>query len=470
MDYWNLTIEETLAAFQRGEFLVSEYIEGLLERCERYRYLNAFISQDPERIIEAARKADRTLRSGMVSGMLHGIPILLKDNIDTADLPTTGGTPALKNHRPGRNAPIVQTLIDEGAIIFGKANLHELALGITNNNSAFGPVRNPFDPARIPGGSSGGCGAAVSAGLVPIGIGTDTGGSVRIPAALCGIVGFRPTIGRYPQAGIVPISHTRDTAGPMTRSVSDAVLMDRVISGSKDSVKPAKLTGMRLGVPRSPFYENIDPAVTDSMEAALSRFRNYGIDLVEADMPEVINIEEVVGFPIALYEIVFNLNRYLDEHGTGLDFSSLVAGVASPDVKSILERQLGQEAVPEALYRKAMHESRPALQTAYREYFAKNRLSGMVFPTTPLPAIPIWQDKTVVLNGEIVLTFPTFGRNTSPGSVAGIPGLSIPAGSSPDGLPIGVEIDGPCGKDDELLAMALAFEEREPSMAAPNLP
>jgi mandelamide amidase len=187
-------------------------------------------------------------------------------------------------------------------------------------------------------------------------------------------------------------------------------------------------------------------------------------------MPEVINIEEVVGFPIALYEIVFNLNRYLDEHGTGLDFSSLVAGVASPDVKSILERQLGQEAVPEALYRKAMHESRPALQTAYREYFAKNRLSGMVFPTTPLPAIPIGQDKTVVLNGEIVLTFPTFGRNTSPGSVAGIPGLSIPAGSSPDGLPIGVEIDGPCGKDDELLSMALAFEEREPSMAAPNLP
>jgi mandelamide amidase len=282
-------------------------------------------------------------------------------------------------------------------------------------------------------------------------------------------VGFRPTIGRYPQAGIVPISHTRDTAGPMTRSVSDAVLMDRVISGSKDSVKPVKLTDMRLGVPRSPFYENIDPVVTDSMEAALSRFRNYGIDLVEADMPEVINIEEVTGFPIVLYEIVFNLNRYLDEHGIGLDFSSIVDRVASPDVKAILEKQLGQD-VPEALYRKAIHESRPALQTAYREYFAKNRLSGMVFPTTPLPAIPIEQDKTVMLNGEAVPTFPTFIRNTCPGSVAGIPGLSIPAGSSPDGLPIGVEIDGPFGEDDALLAMALALEEREPSMAAPNLP
>jgi mandelamide amidase len=470
MDCWSLTVEKTLVAFQRGELRVLEYVEVLLERCERYRHLNAFISQDPEKILEAARQADRVLSSRKVPGALHGIPILLKDNIDTADMPTTGGTPALKNHRPAKNAPIVQILIDAGAILFGKANLHELAQGITNSNRAFGQVRNPFDPDRIPGGSSGGCGAAVGARLVPVGIGTDTGGSVRIPAALCGIVGFRPTLGRYPQAGIVPISHTRDTAGPMTRSVADVVLIDRVISGSKSIIRPAKLRGVRLGVPRSPFYENIHPAVADAIEAALSRFREYGIDLVEADMPGVENIDEVAGFPIALYETVFDLNHYLVEHGTGLDFSSLVARVASPDVKAILKGQLGRQAVPEALYRKAMDESRPALQTAYREYFADNHLSGMVFPTTPLPAIPIGQDKTVLLNGEVVPTFPTFIRNTSPGSVAGIPGLSIPAGMSPDGLPIGVEIDGPFGRDDEVLAMALAVEEREPSMAAPNLP
>jgi mandelamide amidase len=255
----------------------------------------------------------------------------------------------------------------------------------------------------------------------------------------------------------------------MARSVADAVLMDRIISGSKGIIKPAELRGMRLGVPRSPFYENIHPHVAETMGAVLSRFRNYGIDLVEADLPVAKNLDEVTGFPIALYENVFDLSRYLKEHGTGLDFSSVVAAVASPDVKALLERQLGPSAVSESIYRKAIDESRPALQTTYRDYFEKNSLSGMVFPTTPLPAVPIGQDKSTTLNREVVPTFPTFIRNTSPGSLAGIPGLSIPAGMSPEGLPIGVEIDGPFGKDDELLAMALALEEQEPPMAAPNL-
>jgi mandelamide amidase len=470
MDYWNLTIREALTAFMSGEVRVLDYIQGLLERCERYRYLNAIINQDPERITEAARQADRDLAAGNVRGALHGIPVLLKDNIDTSELPTTGGTPALKNYCPSQNAPIAQALIDEGAIIFGKANLHELAQGVTNNNSTFGQVRNPFDPDKIPGGSSGGCAAAVSARLAPVGIGTDTGGSVRIPAALCGIVGFRPTIGRYPQSGIVPISHTRDTAGLLTRSVADAVLVDRIISGNKERVHPIKLSGMRLGVPRTHFYENIHPTVADSMEAALNRLLSYGIDLVEADMPEVENLDRATGFPIALYENVFDLNNYLEEHGTGLNYSSLVATVASPDVKAILERQLGPDAVSKERYKKAIHESRPALKTVYSEYFTKNRLSGIIFPTTPLPAIQIGQDKNVILNGEAVPTFSIFIRNTSPGSVAGIPGLSIPAGMSPDGLPIGMEIDGPFGKDDELLAIGLALEELEPLPPVPNLP
>jgi len=470
MDFWNLTIKEVIAAFQSGELRVLEYIQGLLERCERFRYLNAIISQDPEKILKAARQADRDISSRNARGSLHGIPILLKDNIDTAELPTTGGTPALKNHQPVQNAPIAQALIDEGAIIFGKANLHELAQGVTNNNSAFGQVLNPFDPDKIPGGSSGGCGAAVSARLVPVGIGTDTGGSVRIPAALCGIVGFRPTIGRYSQAGIVPISHTRDTAGPMTRSVADAVLVDRVISGNKNSVYPANLRGLRLGVPRTPFYENIHTSVADSMEAALNRLQGYGIDLVEADMPEVENLDKAAGFPIAMYETVSDLNRYLAEHETGLDYSSLVAAVASSDVKAILERQLGQDAVSKERYEKAMHEIRPKLQAVFHECFRKNRLSGIVLPTTPLPAITIGPDNNITLNGEIVPIFPTFIRNTSPSSVAGIPGLSVPAGMSPEGLPIGMEIDGPFGKDDELLSIALALEEREPLPPVPDLP
>jgi mandelamide amidase len=271
VDLWNLTLIEAVSKLKRGEIRAAEYIEALLQRCGRHRELNAFIYQDFETIREAARHADEILDSGIALGPLHGAPIILKDNIDTATMPTTGGTPALKDHRPSRNAPIAQALINAGAIIFGKANLHELAQGITNNNRTFGPARNPYDPDRIPGGSSGGCGVAVGARLAPAAIGTDTGGLVRIPAALCGIIGFRPTIGRYPQGGIIPISHTRDTAGPMTRSVADVVLIDKVITGSMEEILPARLRGLRLGVPRAYFYENTDPAVADVMESALTR-------------------------------------------------------------------------------------------------------------------------------------------------------------------------------------------------------
>jgi len=246
-------------------------------------------------IREAARRSDEIFDLKIVLGPLHGAPIVLKDNMDTAAMPTTGGTPALKDHRPSANAPIAQALIDAGAIVFGKANLHELAQGITNNNRAFGPARNPYDPDKIPGGSSGGCAVAVSARLAPAAMGTDTGGSVRIPAALCGIVGFRPTMGRYPQQGVIPISHTRDTAGPMTRSVADAVLLDRVITGSMQEILPARLRGLRLGVPRAHFYENIDPAVNDAMDSALRRFRDYGIDLIEADLPGVGSLDRTAG-------------------------------------------------------------------------------------------------------------------------------------------------------------------------------
>ena len=469
MAYSDLTLTEAVRKLKRGEMTAVEYVEDLLRRCERYRGLNAFIHQDAEMIREAARRSDEIFDLKIVLGPLHGAPIVLKDNMDTAAMPTTGGTPALKDHRPSANAPIAQALIDAGAIVFGKANLHELAQGITNNNRAFGPARNPYDPDKIPGGSSGGCAVAVSARLAPAAMGTDTGGSVRIPAALCGIVGFRPTMGRYPQQGVIPISHTRDTAGPMTRSVADAVLLDRVITGSMQEILPARLRGLRLGVPRAHFYENIDPAVNDAMESALRRFRDYGIDLIEADLPGVGSLDRTAGFVIALYEGVADLNEYLASHQLGLDFAAIIAGVASPDVKTLLSGQLNRGAISKATYLEAIKEHRPRLQALYREYFAEHRLNGIVLPTTPLPAVPIGDDQTTTLNGETVPTFLTFIRNTSPQSLAGIPGINLPAGLSPDGLPIGVEIDGPFKSDDELLAIGLALEERETPFPAPDL-
>ncbi len=233
MDPSSLTISAAAAALRRREMTALAYADALLAQAEKAAKLNAFIHFDADQVRAAARAADAQRLAGAATlGALHGVPLALKDNLDTVDMPTTGGTPGLKGHRPKRNAAVVQKLLDAGAIAFGKANLHELAYGISNNNAGFGAARNPYDPSRIPGGSSGGVGAAVGARIVPGGIGSDTGGSVRVPAALCGIVGFRPSTGRWSQSGVVPISHTRDTPGPMTRSVADCVLLDGVVTGS----------------------------------------------------------------------------------------------------------------------------------------------------------------------------------------------------------------------------------------------
>lgn len=189
--------------------------------------------------------------SGDEPGPLAGISLILKDNINTADMPTSGGTPALQNNVPPKDAPIVSRLRRAGAIIVGKGNLHELSSGGTSNNATFGAVQNPHDPACVPGGSSGGVAAAVAAGITRAGIGTDTAGSVRAPAALCGVVGFRPTTGRYPGAGIVPLTASYDTAGPISLTVADAALLDSVLACTPNDVQKVQLDQLRFGVPRA---------------------------------------------------------------------------------------------------------------------------------------------------------------------------------------------------------------------------
>ena len=292
---------------------------------------------------------------------------------------------------------------------------------------------------------------------------------MRIPAALCGIAGLRPTVGRYSQAGIVPISHTRDTAGPMARSVADLALLDGVITNGPRDVKPAALKGLRLGVPRGYYYENLDTTLAPVVEAALKRLADAGVTLVEADVPNVKALDDAAGFPVALYETVTDLNMYLRDHRLGFDFAGLVAQVGSPDVKGILSSLLGDGAVPEAVYREAIQKHRPALQAAYADYFKVNRVDAMFFPTTPLPAARIGEDETVKLNGQDVPTFFTFIRNTDPASNAGTPGLSLPVGLTKDGLPVGMELDGPAGSDRALLAIGAALEAVFPPLPAPKL-
>ncbi|WP_209001028.1 indoleacetamide hydrolase [Stappia sp. BW2] len=429
---------------------------------------NVYISFDTEGVLAAAAAADESVKAGEALGPLHGVPIVVKDNIAAEGLPTTGGTPALKGWVPREDAPVLKKLREAGAILLGKTNLHELAFGITSNNAAFGAVANAYDPDRIAGGSSGGTGAAVGARLAPAGLGTDTGGSVRIPSALNGVAGLRPTVGRYPTEGIVPISATRDTPGPIARTVADLVLLDSVITGSTPGLEPVDLTTVRLGVPAG-LTDNLSPETGRLFKEALDKLEAAGVTLVPVDISTELELAGKAGFPIALWEVKRDLAAFLETHDTGLGLQDIANEVASPDVKFIFDNLiLGNQAIPDAVYRDAMDDMRPLIQSGYAEVFAANKLDALVFPTTPLPAQPIAEsDETVSLNGEDVPTFPTFIRNTDPGSVAGIPGLSLPAGLTADGLPVGLELDGPAFSDRHLLALGLAVETVLPDMPAP---
>jgi mandelamide amidase len=386
-----------------------------------------------------------------------------------AGLPSSAGTPGLRAFVPARNAPVAEKLIRAGAIVLGKTNLHELAFGITSNNAAFGPARNAYDASRIAGGSSGGTGSAIAARMAPAGLGSDTGGSVRIPAALNGISGLRPSLGRYSQEGITPIAHTRDTAGPMAREVVDLVLLDTIITGARDNVTAAPLPGLRVGVYREGFWKDLDAETERLAIAALDRLREAGVEVVEVDMPGLAELNGKVSFPVALYEAGVDLPRYLRRHRIALDLRGLADRIASPDVQGLFASAIvpgAKDAIPEQVYREALA-TRPALQRLYAETFRTHRLAALVFPTTPLPAAPIGDDQTTKLNGADVPTFATFIRNTDPGSNAGIPGLTVPIGRTEAGLPVGLELDGPAGSDRRLLAIGLALEALFGRLPAP---
>ncbi len=464
-----LSAIEALASLKAREFTVSSYVEALLKQSDRLDHLNAFINQDAEAMRAAAALADERLEAGDDTAPLLGLPIVAKDNIDTVDLPTTGGTPALRDWLPPGNAPVIQALLDAGALLAGKTNMHELAFGITSNNATYGAVKNPYDDSLIPGGSSGGTAAAVAARLAPAGLGTDTGGSCRIPAALCGCVGFRPTLDRYSQMGVIPISHTRDTIGPIARSVADIKLLDGVCAGQALPPFEKPIEEIRIGVPATYFYENLDFELEAVVAKALERFRGEGVQLIDVDVENVQELNEFVAFPIALFEVLRELSAYLYLHDNPMSVMDMVSEIGSPEVKSLLQSLMGDNAVPADLYRKVLTAGRPALKRTYASFFSDNELDAMVVPTTPLPARPIGHDETVELNGEQVPTFMTYIRNTDPPSNAGLPCLTVPAGLTASGLPVGVEFVGPDGGDAAVLHIGALFEEITGPLPAPDI-
>src|SRR5882724_740129 len=458
------TAAEIVASIRDKKMTAVSAVRAALERAEQLKDLNAFIILNKDAALAAAAQVD----AGQKTGALAGLPIAVKDNINTADMPTSGGTPALQNARPTKNAPSLQKLLDAGAIVIGKTNMHELAFGITSTNlSSFaGPVKNPYDKTRIPGGSSGGTAAAIAARIVACGLGSDTGGSTRVPAALTGTVGLRPSVGnggaqrRYDDANmVVPISHTRDTVGPMGRTVMDVALLDSVITGTP-MAKAEPLRGKRLGIP-AVLWSGLDRDVETVGKAARAKLADAGVVLVDADIAGLFEQNAKVSFPVALHEPIADIPAYLKASGIeGITLADIADAVASPDVKgaygAITTDAFG------AAYQDAITVQRPALQKIYEAYFRDNNLDGILFPTTACAAAVIDIEKgscqMSIDGGKPVPTFDTMIRNTDPGSNAGIPGLSLFAGMTPGGLPVGLEIDGPVGSDVKLLGLGLSIE------------
>jgi len=444
---------------EAGEVSSEALVTELLARAEAQAALNAFISLDAAGALARARELDELRSQGTIVGPLHGVPLVVKDNIHVAGLRNTAGTPGLADFTPKSDNGVVGALRSAGAIILGKTNLHELAFGITSDNAAYGSVGNPFDPTTFAGGSSGGTAAAISAGVAPAGLGTDTGGSVRIPSALTGITGFRPSTGRYDTSAVTPISHTRDTVGVIARDVGDVVLMDSIITDDASAATAPPASEIRLGVPRAYYFDNLDKEAAGVIEAALGKLEAAGVTLLVVDPGDVGSLNERSAFPIALAEVVTDLPAYLAEFGTGQDLAAIAAAAASPDVQGLfgmLGTPEGQ--IPAEVYADALS-AREEMRAMFRDYFARNELDGMIFPTTLLPARPIVGSlETVELNGARVPTFPTYIHNTDPASIAGLPGISLPVGVTADGLPVGLEIDGPEESDRALLAIAARLE------------
>lgn len=460
-----LTAAQVAAGICNGSFTSSAVTRAYLDRAKALAAHNAFVTLDEAGAMKAAREADARRGTGGACPPLLGVPIVVKDNIHVAGLPATAGTPTLRNFVPAADAPVVGRLRDAGAVILGKTNMHELAFGISGYNPAFNTsanvgVRNAYDITRMAGGSSAGSGVAIGARMAPAALGTDTGGSVRIPCALNGCASLRPTVGRYPAAGIAPISHTRDTAGPMAVSMADVDLLDRVITGAAPVV-PADLRGVRVGVVNE-FLANLDPDTRAAFDNAMTRLQAAGVTVVKLTMPQLAALNGSISFPVALYEAHDDMVAYLRDNNTGITIEQLVAQIASPDVKGtyqglVLPRMLplpNGGATPAApAYQAAIATQRPMLMKLYEDTFRANQLDALIFPTTPHTA-PLANPEASSLE-----TFMLFIQNTDPGSNGGVPGIQLPMGlGAASRLPIGLELDGPANSDRRLIAIGMAVE------------
>jgi indoleacetamide hydrolase len=461
-----LTATEALAAMENGRLTSVDYVDVLIERILAHPDINAFIHLDVAGARAAAVHADATRAVGAITGPLHGLPILLKDLLNTANMPTTGGTPALQGFVPASNAPVVQALVDAGAIILGKTNMTELSAGYTTNNAFTGPTRNPYDTGRIPGGSSGGNSAALASRFAPLAIGGDTAGSVRVPAALTGTMGFRPTTGRYSTAGVVPLSSTLDALGPMARDVRDLALADAVIVGEPIELEAVSLHGLRIGVPRAFFHDHVESDVARAFDRTLAELEQGGATLVAAELSGTGELSLLAAAVVSFFEAPGEIAAYLETHNTGVTLPVLAASIASPDVAALFALAASGQ-ITEEQYLLVRSQVIPQLQQLYRDYLDDNDLDVMVYPTVPIQA-PFIGQETVVQGGTAVPIFDVFMHNSHYTPVIGAPTLTLPIGQGPRNLPLGgIDIAGRPHDDRRVLAIGEAMSRVLPRTRPP---
>ena len=417
--------------------------------------LNSFITLLADEALAAAQAAEQAIQTGDYLGPLHGIPIGLKDLYYTKGVRTTIGSKIMRDFVPDYDAAVTERFAAAGAVLLGKLQMHEFALGVTSENPHYGPACNPWDTARVTGGSSGGSGSAVAAGQCMAALGSDTGGSIRIPSALCGIAGLKPTFGRVSRYGVFPLAHSLDTVGPMARCVSDLALVMNVIAGY-DARDPScanrpdedftallgqSIAGLRIGVPQEHFYDVIDPEVRAAVQSAADVLQGLGADVEECSIP-ALNDSLAISGAILLPEAgeVHRENLRLRPNDIG------------DDVRARLEDGALTPAVAYIKAQRARAEYNRRIAEAMRKY-------DILLAPAAAAGAPKIEDDVVDVGGVSVSKLALLSRLTRPFNIGGVPAASVPCGFTSEGLPIGLQLAGRPFEDARVLQVAHAYEQ-----------
>jgi aspartyl-tRNA(Asn)/glutamyl-tRNA(Gln) amidotransferase subunit A len=488
MDFGKTSATDLAKLIRSGALTARATVESSLDTAEKFNpSLNAILEIDRTGALQRAEATDALLQTNedaQANPVLAGIPIAIKDNICVQGMQTSCGSRILGDYHPPYNATVIDRLLAAGAIVVGKTNCDEFAMGSSNENSAFGPVKNPWDTSRVPGGSSGGSAAAVAAGIVPVALGSDTGGSVRQPASLCGVFGLKPTYGRNSRYGLVAFASSLDQVGIFARSTGDVARVLGVIAGrdphdatTADVPVPdytAELTGnlkgARIGLPRSLFGEGLDPGVRASVLAAVDVYRELGAEIIEVELPNA-QYSIAVYYIIATAEASSNLARF---DGVRYGFRAEDAPALRQMYRKTREEGFGPEVKRrimlgtyvlsagyyEAYYGKAQ-QVRSLIKNDFRKAFAS--CDAIITPTSPTPAFLIGEkvDNPLAMYLNDIYTVTA--------NLAGIPGLNVPCGLSSNRLPIGFQLLGAYWSEPTLLKLAHAYEMAQPFTERPAI-